>query len=156
MKTIYTLLLAFGLCFTVHAQSVLNFNSASSQIKNQVETLQQGNINRLLFQSGFSTKHLSNDNQGIKLIKIVNSNSIDNNILVDYGANYSNVKAIVFSDIKNTSSIVEALDLTGFNSLEYVVIDAYEALSNAFIQNLLQNVQLPLNVTIVYKHNVLM
>ena len=156
MKTFYTLLLAFGLCLTVHSQNIIDFNSASSPVKNQIEVLLQGDTNRLLFQSGFSTKHLSNDNQGIKLIKIVNSNSIDNNILVDYGANYSNVKAIVFSDITNSSSTVEALDLTGFNSLEYVVIDANESLSNLFIQNLLQSVQLPKNVIIVHKHVVLM
>lgn len=159
MKTFYTLLLAFGLCLTSHAQSnvnVVNYKNASSQIQSQLEMLLQGNQNRLLLQSGFPVKHLSNDNQGIKLVQVVESNSISNEILADFSGDYSKVKAIVFSNITTNSSVISALDLTSFHALQYIVINSTETLSNTFVQNMLQNVQLPPNVTIVYKQDVLM
>lgn len=159
MKTIYTLLLACGLCLTSHAQSnvnIVNYQNAGSQVQSQLDVLLQGNQNRLLLQNGFPTKQLSNDNQGIKLVNVVGSNSISNEILQDFAADYSNVKAVVFSDVNNNSPAVLPLDLTTFGSLQYVVINSNDILSNTFVQNLLQNVQVPANVVIVYRKEVVM
>lgn len=159
MKTFYTLLLAFGLCLTSHAQSnanIVNYHNASSQVQNELNNLLSGNLNKLLLQTGFPAKQLSNDNQGIKLVQVVESNSISNEILADFSGDYSKVKAVVLSNITTNSSFVSALDLTSFNALQYIVINSTETLSNTFVQNMLQNVQLPPNVTIVYKQDVLM
>src|SRR5690606_20031233 len=92
MKTFYTLLLAFGLCLTSHAQSninVVNYQNANLQSQNEINSLLSTNQNRLLLQNGFSAKQLSNDNLGLKLIKVVNSNSIDNAVLTNFAGDYS-------------------------------------------------------------------
>ena len=156
MKTFYTLLLAFGLCFTSHAQNIIDFNSASSQLKSQIEGLQQGDINRLLFQSGFSTKHLSNNNQGIKLLKVVGTNSISDDILNDYSGNYSSVKVISFTNITTGSDVLSLLDLTAFSSLDFILVNTNDDLNQSFVKGLFKNVKLPSNVTIVIKKEELM
>jgi len=159
MKTFYTLLLAFGLCLTSHAQSninVVNYQNANLQSQNEINSLLSTNQNRLLLQNGFSAKQLSNDNLGLKLIKVVNSNSIDNAVLTNFAGDYSNVEIIVLSNIDANSQVITNLDLNGFSSLKYIIINTNETLINTFVQNMLQNVQLPPNVLVVYKHEVLM
>ena len=159
MKTLFTLLLAFGLCFTVHAQNnanIVNYQNVGTQVQSQLETLLIGNQNRLLLQAGFSSKQLGDDNQGVKLIQAVGSDAISNEVLQDFAADYTKVKAIVLSNIKANSTAVQALDLTAFNDLQYILIETSETLTTAFVQNLLQNVQIPANVVIVYKKEVLM
>ena len=159
MKTLYTLLLAFGLCFTVHAQNnanIVNYQNVGSQVQNQLNALLSGNQNRLLLQAGFSSKQLGDDNQGVKLIQAVGSDAISNEVLQDFAADYTKVKAIVLSNIKANSTAVQALDLTAFNDLQYILIESNETLTTAFVQSLLQNVQMLENVVIVYKKEVLM
>lgn len=159
MKTLYTLLLAFGLCFTVHAQNnanIVNYQNVGTQVQSQLETLLIGNQNRLLLQAGFSSKQLGDDNQGVKLIQAVGSDAISNEVLQDFAADYTKVKAIVLSNIKANSTAVQALDLTAFNDLQYILIETNETLTTAFVQSLLQNVQMLENVVIVYKKEVLM
>lgn len=159
MKTLYTLLLAFGLCFTVHAQNnanIVNYQNVGTQVQSQLETLLIGNQNRLLLQAGFSSKQLGDDNQGIKLIQAVGSEAISNEVLQDFAADYTKVKIIVLSDIKTNSQVISVLDLTLFSALQYFVIESNETLTTAFVQSLLQNVQMPENVVIVYKKEVLM
>ena len=159
MKTFYTLLLAFGLCFTVHAQNnanIVNYQNVGSQVQNQLNALLNGNQNRLLLQAGFSSKQLGDDNQGIKLIQAIGNNAISDAVLQDFSADYTKVKAIVLSNIKANSSTVSALDLTAFSALQYLVVETNENLTTVFVQSLLQSIQLPANVVIVYKKEVLM
>lgn len=159
MKTLYTLLLAFGLCFTVHAQNnanIVNYQNVGTQVQSQLETLLIGNQNRLLLQAGFSSKQLGDDNQGIKLIQAVGSEAISNEVLQDFAADYTKVKAIVLSNITANSNVVSDLDLSAFTALQYFVVKTNETLTTTFVQSLLQNIQIPANVVIVYKKEVLM
>lgn len=159
MKTIYTLLLACGLCLTSHAQSnanIVNYQNVSSQVQSQLDALLSGNQNRLLLQAGFSSKQLANDNQGIKLIQAVGSDAISDEILQDFAADYTKVKTIVLSNITTNSDAVSTLDLTALSTLQYFVVETSETLTNTFIQNLLQNIQIPVNVVVVCKKAVLM
>ena len=133
-----------------------NLKNVNLQSQNEINSLLSTNQNRLLLQNGFSAKQLSNDNLGLKLIKVVNSNSIDNAVLTNFAGDYSNVEIIVLSNIDANSQVITNLDLNGFSSLKYIIINTTETLINTFVQNMLQNVQLPPNVLVVYKHEVLM
>lgn len=156
MKTIYTLLLAFGLCFTVHAQNIVSYQNLSSQEKNEIDLLSKSDQNRLLLQFGFPTKLLANDNQGIKILDVVGSQSINNEILEGTSEGFSKVELIIISDLTNESLAISTLNLENFGSIKYLLITSNEMLSNAFVVNLLSNVQLPSNIVVVYKQNVLM
>lgn len=64
---------------------------------------------------------------------------------------FTNVKALVFKRIKDTTSI-QSLDFSQLQNLEYLILESKMELSQQQIQNILANVTVADNVKIVFKY----
>lgn len=161
MKTFYTLLLAFGLCFTIHAQenvAVLNYDSYLQQqpqeVRNEINSYVSGTPSKLLLEKEFPAKHLWQTDQGSVVIDIVNTHSVNETIVQDNNADFNNAKALVISNVNANSQVIEAIDLSSFTQLKYIIVQTNQTMSATAVAQLLQNVQLPVGVLVFYKVNI--
>ncbi|MBA5794084.1 hypothetical protein H1R17_02315 [Flavobacterium sp. xlx-214] len=156
MKTLYTLLLAFGLCFTVHAQSnvINNYNQLTGSAKASVDNALNANYYKLLIQEGFTSKYLG-DQANEKSVEIVGLNSL----LVDnFNANeihFNNSKIIFFNNINSLTNNIVTVNLSNAANLQYVVFTSQIDIPNVQLQQWIGNLNLPSTTQVIYRKIVL-
>lgn len=155
MKTIYTLLFAFGLFFTSHAQQSLhvlplngsesNLNSSDLEEFNQITF---GNSHSLIINETVTAVF---ENEGV--IRKISIESMNNLSIVNL-SNFelSNVK--VFEIYYNEGDIINIPTgvLNALPNLKYIYLKSYHTLTDGIINNVLQDTMYQLsNVKVVYQ-----
>lgn len=157
MKTIYTLLLAFGLCFTVHAQNNLKvFPSESDNVDYNLNTIELEEFNDIVFGASHSlifdetVTSVFEDKGEIRKISFKNMNNISNFNFSNFDLSNVMVLEIFYSegDIINIPSSV----FNNIPTLKYIYIKSYHTLTDSIINNILHETIYQLNnVKIVYQ-----
>lgn len=150
MKTLYTLLLAFGLCFTVHAQQLISFDQLNDNQVNQLEQYKSNDTYLLLLQEGFAPK-LIGDSSKPKVVQVVGFNTLNGEVVAENIAFFSQAKAILINDFEEQNVSISPLDLSICVELEYITFNMQQEISNTILQNWISNSQLPLQIKIVKK-----
>lgn len=150
MKTLYTLLIACGLCFTVHAQQLINFDQLNDNQVNQLEQYKSNDTYLLLLQEGFAPK-LIGDSSKPKVVQVVGFNTLNGEVVAENIAFFSQAKAILINDFEEQNVSISPLDLSICVELEYITFNMQQEISNTILQNWISNSQLPLQIKIVKK-----
>lgn len=155
MKTLYTLLLAFGLCLTSHAQSMQNYdtyyNQASVTEKSNMNDIFKGTPHKLILAENQQTNYLWNDGSALKMIDIFDLSAFNQQFVNSHSIDFSQVKAIKFNNI-NSQTQITSVDLSNYTQLEYVIfdIDNLNVVSHANL--LMQTLILPSNIKVLYRY----
>jgi len=150
MKTLYTLLIACGLCLTVHAQQLINFDQLNDNQVNQLEQYKSNDTYLLLLQEGFAPK-LIGDSSKPKVVQVVGFNTLNGEVVAENIAFFSQAKAILINDFEEQNVSISPLDLSICVELEYITFNMQQEISNTILQNWISNSQLPLQIKIVKK-----
>lgn len=150
MKTLYTLLIACGLCFTVHAQQLINFDQLNQNEVIQLEQYKSNDTYLLLLQEGFAPK-LIGDSSKPKVVQVVGFNTLNGEVVAENIAFFSQAKAILINDFEEQNVSISPLDLSFCVELEYITFNMQHEISNTILQNWISNSQLPLQIKIVKK-----
>ena len=150
MKTLYTLLIACGLCLTVHAQQLINFDQLNDNQVNQLEQYKSNDTYLLLLQEGFAPK-LIGDSSKLKVVQVVGFNTLNGEVVAENIAFFSQAKAILINDFEEQNVSISPLDLSICVELEYITFNMQQEISNTILQNWISNSQLPLQIKIVKK-----
>lgn len=150
MKTLYTLLIACGLCLTVHAQQLINFDQLNDNQVNQLEQYKSNDTYLLLLQEGFAPK-LIGDSSKPKVVQVVGFNTLNGEVVAENIAFFSQAKAILINDFEEQNVSISPLDLSFCVELEYITFNMQHEISNTILQNWISNSQLPLQIKIVKK-----
>lgn len=150
MKTLYTLLIACGLCFTVHAQQLINFDQLNQNEVIQLEQYKSNDTYLLLLQEGFAPK-LIGDSSKTKVVHVVGFNTLNDEVVAENIEFFSQAKAILINDFEEQNVSISPLDLSICVELEYITFNMQQEISNTILQNWISNSQLPLQIKIVKK-----
>src|SRR5690606_6457017 len=150
MKTLYTLLIACGLCLTVHAQQLINFDQLNDNQVNQLEQYKSNDTYLLLLQEGFAPKLIGDSSQP-KVVQVVGFNTLNGEVVAENIAFFSQAKAILINDFEAQDLSISPLDLSIYEELEYITFNMQHQISKTILQNWISNSQLPLQIKIVKK-----
>lgn len=152
MKTFYTLLLAFGLCLTSHAQDlqVLSNNSISLTESEMTEfkTLAFNATHSLIFDD--STTSIYNDGSTVKRVIIKNEAGVL--LLNSYVTPLNNVRSLELEwnagEVYNFSNQLNQK----LPNLKFIYVKSYEMLNQSNVENIIESLksQFP-NATILYQ-----
>lgn len=152
MKTIYTLLLAFGLFFTSHAQEYQNLSSdsnlqLSASEKSEFEEISYGSHHMLLF--GVSVETYYHSNSPVKKVIIAQ----------EAGVSLLNSYASSLHDVTSLELIWRTNEVYHFSNqlhqklpnLKYIFVKSYDLLTPSLVETIIGTLkqQFP-NVKILY------
>jgi len=154
MKTIYTLLLAFGLCLTVHSQSVQNYdtyyNQASSTEKQNISSFLNGAPHKLIYDPNQKAVTLYADGNDVKMIEVMNLNGFSQNQVNNNLTAFAAAKMIKI--YINSSTQASTIDLSAFTQLQYVVFELEASNLVSTVNTIVQTITLPQQVQVLYRY----
>lgn len=159
MKTFYTLLLAFGLCLTSHAQSngisLLNYDTyykqATATEKRNLDTYLKGTPYKLIFDDQQQAKSIWNNGSELLMIDINNVPGFNQQLLATYNTEFSKVKAIKINNISAKTGSIN-IDLSNYPQLEYVIFDIDSLNAVPHLNTLIQNLSVTSQVKVMYRY----
>lgn len=153
MKTFYTLLLAFGLCLTSHAQ---NLQVLSNTNNVQLSQIEWDEFNQLAFSDTHTlilndaASYIFNNGTSVKAVVIKNVNGAS--LLNSFTSTLNDVKLLQLhwnlNDVYNLSSQLSQK----LPKLEYIYVSSYEMLNQSNVENIIGSLknQFP-NAKIIYQ-----
>lgn len=153
MKTFYTLLLAFGLCLTSHAQ---NLQVLSNTNNVQLSQIEWDEFNQLAFSDTHTlilndaTSYVFNNGTSVKAVVIKNVNGAS--LLNSFTPSLNDVKLLQLNwnvnDVYNLSNQLNQK----LPKLEYIYVTSYEMLNQSNVENIIGSLknQFP-NAKIIYQ-----